>query len=100
MIRTLVTLSVATAGALALGIAPASAASVNTTPPGWLTAPGGSQSHGLGFCWSQVAQHPEYVGASHLGALAHEIAQSGPGAMATMHDEARYPVCGGPGSGE
>ena len=98
--RALVTASVVAAGPLVLGGAPANAASTNPVPPGWLTAPGGSSSSGLGFCWSQVAQHPEYVGTTSFGAGVHQIATSAPGALPGLADQDRYPLCGGPGSGQ
>jgi hypothetical protein len=47
-----------------------------------------------------VAQHPEYIDATSFGAAAHQLAASAPGAMTALMDEARYPLCGGPGSGE
>lgn len=76
------------------------AASVNPVPPGWLVAPGGAQSAGVGFCIDQVAQHPDYMGASSLGAAMSVSATSGPGNVPAMIDDTRYPLCGGPGSGE
>lgn len=78
----------------------AHAASVNVIPPGWETAHGGANSAGVGFCLSQVAQHPEYDDVSNFGTAVSSVAAEGPGAVATKIDTARYPLCGGPGSGE
>ena len=99
IVRTVTTAALAGA-VVALGAGTAHAASVNPVPPGWLTAPGGAGSQGLGFCWSQVAQHPEYIGATSFGAGVHQIASSAPGALPQLADQDRYPLCGGPGSGE
>jgi len=90
-------LTFAAAGAmLALSALPAVAA-----PPGWETAPGGTNSNGVGFCVSQVAQDPEgTAGTSNAGEFISGIATSGPGAVPSALEGARYPACGGPGAGE
>jgi hypothetical protein len=81
---------------LALSALPAVAA-----PPGWETAPGGANSNGVGFCVSQVAQDPEgTAGTSNAGEFISGIATSGPGAVPSALEGARYPACGGPGAGE
>jgi len=81
---------------LALSASPALA-----IPPGWAVAPGGANSNGAGFCLSQVAQDPEgTAGTSSLGELVRESATSGPGAVPSAIADIRYPLCGGPGSGE
>jgi hypothetical protein len=99
MSRLIVVLSlIATMGLAAVGWTAASAAA-DDIPPGWERAPGGANSHGMGFCLSQEAQDPE-GGLSSLGEEVREIAKSGPGAVPRALPEARYPVCGGPGSGE
>ena len=84
---------------LSLSAAPADAASVNTTPPGWFQAHGGSSSEGVGFCLSQVAQYPEYDGVDHFGAAVSGLNAEDPGSVADHLAHARYPVCGGPDSG-
>lgn len=79
---------------VALSASPAAA-----VPPGWLIAPGGANSSGVGFCLSQVAQDPEgTAGASSLGELVRAIAPSG--AVPGVLTDSRYPVCGGPGAVE
>jgi hypothetical protein len=92
-----VMLTFAAAGAmLALSALPAAAA-----PPGWETAPGGANSNGVGFCVSQVAQFPEIsVGTSSAGEFIREVATSGPGAVPSELEGARYPACGGPAAGD
>jgi hypothetical protein len=93
--RVIVTFAAGTA-MLALSAVPAVA-----VPPGWETAPGGTNSNGLGFCLSQVAQDPEgTVGTSHFGQAVQGVATSAPGAITTQFSEVRYPVCGGPGAGD
>lgn len=91
-----------TAGAattLLINATSASAANVNPIPPGWYVADGGANAQGVGFCLSQVAQNPEEIdGVPNFGAAVTSIAADGPGAVATKIDEARYPLCGGPGA--
>jgi hypothetical protein len=84
---------------LSLGAAPAHAASVNVVPPGWFVAQGGAGSQGVGFCLSQVAQHPEYDGVDHFGQAVSGINAEDPGSVVGHLSHARYPECGGPGSG-
>jgi hypothetical protein len=84
---------------LSLAGAPAHAASVNVIPPGWLLAHGGSSSQGVGFCLSQVAQHPEYDGVDHFGQAVSAINADAPGSVVEHLAHARYPECGGPDSG-
>jgi hypothetical protein len=86
---------------MALATVAWTAAPAAAVPPGWLTAPGGANSNGLGFCLSQVAQDPEgTVGASSLGEAAQGVATSSPGAIPILFNDVRYPVCGGPGAGD
>ena len=94
--RRIIVTFAAGAAMLALSAAPAAA-----VPPGWLTAPGGANSNGVGFCLSQVAQDPEgTAGTSSLGELIRGTATSGAGAVPSALTDVRYPTCGGPGSGE
>jgi hypothetical protein len=98
-----VLLTFAAAGAMLAGSAlPAAAAQDEwTPPPGWSTAPGGANSSGVGFCLSQLAQFPEQsVGTSSAGEAIREVATSGPGAVASQVEGARYPACGGPAAGD
>lgn len=103
-VRTIMKMAVISATATSTLLASAGtamAASVNVIPPGWLTAPGGANSAGVGFCLSQVAQNPDAIeGVPNFGTAVRGIASEGPGAVAAKIDEARYPLCGGPGSGE
>jgi hypothetical protein len=84
---------------LSLAAAPAHAASVNAIPPGWSQAQGGSSSAGVGFCLSQVAQHPEYDGVDHFGQAVSGINAEAPGSVVEHLAHARYPECGGPDAG-
>ena len=86
----------AEAAMVALSASPAAA-----VPSGWLIAPGGANSSGAGFCLSQVAQDPERTaGVSSLGQVIRGAATSGAGAVPGALADVRYPVCGGPGSGD
>jgi hypothetical protein len=84
---------------LSVAAQPAQAASVNTNPPGWFQAHGGSSSEGVGFCLSQVAQHPEYDGVAHFGQAVSGINAEAPGSVVDHLAHARYPECGGPDAG-
>jgi hypothetical protein len=78
-----------------------SAAPAGAVPAGWLTAPGGANSNGAGFCVSQVAQDPEgTAGTSSFGELVRATATSGAGAVPDELNGVRYPLCGGPGAVE
>jgi hypothetical protein len=86
--------------AVTSGVVITTAPPAGAVPAGWVTAPGGTNSSGAGFCISQVAQDPAgTVGAPNLGLVTRELALSDAGAVPAAFATLRYPLCGGPGSG-